>query len=159
MGRGREWQQAAREKNNMAGGSWPLGFLPTDEPERQHLIVKKPALLASYLFPLWLKTHNYWQPLDSELLSWWWQRWLCLWLKSKRGVRFYLPRKPALCEHSPNPALWLLPLKSSQMPSRWEDHHVRSPDWGGKKINFQLLYNSKDKLQVSNPEFHISFQY
>lgn len=56
MRRGYKWEQAAREKNNMAGGSWPLGFLPSEKPERQHLIVEKPALLSSYLFPLWLKS-------------------------------------------------------------------------------------------------------
>lgn len=52
---GIQMRAGSREKNNMAGGSWPPGFLPSEKPERQHLIVEKPALLASYLFPLWLK--------------------------------------------------------------------------------------------------------
>lgn len=39
---------------------------------------------------------------------------------------------------SPNPALRLLPLKSSQMPSRREYHRVRSPN--GKKKKKEMRF-------------------
>lgn len=44
------------------------------------------------------------------------------------------------------------------MPSRREYHPARSPN-GKEKCSFQLLYNTKNKPRVSDPEFHILFQH